>query len=70
MSRISASTFMATAKASRIYIPLEYVLTGLSIKSSSSEKAIISSILSSISFFVSPKMEALIYMFSLPLISG
>ena len=39
-------------------------------KSSSSENAIISSSLASISFLVSPNIEALVYIFSLPLISG
>ena len=46
-------------KASRIYIPEEYVLTGLSIKSPSSENSIISSIRLSISCRVKPKIAAL-----------
>ena len=50
---------MATEKANLIYIPDEYVLTGLSINSSNSENLIILSNLLSISFFVSPKIEAL-----------
>ena len=53
-------TFIATEKAKRIYIPDEYVLTGLSINSSSSEKAMISFSLASISFLVNPKMEAFV----------
>ena len=38
-SRISGSTLMATAKASRTTMPLEYVLTGWLIKSPISAKA-------------------------------
>ena len=55
----SASTLIATEKASLIYIPEEYVLTGLSINSSNSLNSIISSILLSISSFDNPKIEAL-----------
>ena len=40
-------------------IPDEYVLTGLSMNSPNSENSIISSIFSSISFFVNPNIEAL-----------
>ena len=40
ISRISASTLIATENASLMYIPDEYVLTGLSMNSSSSENAI------------------------------
>ena len=69
-NKISASTLIATEKASLIYIPDEYVLTGVSIKSPNSENSIILSTLSSISFFVKPKIEALKYIFSLPVKSG
>ena len=68
--RISALTLMATENASLIYIPDEYVLTGLSINCCNSENSIISSSLSSISFLVRPNIAALVYMFSLPLMSG
>ena len=53
-----------------LYKGEEYVLTGLSINSSNSEKLIISSILLSISFLLKPKIDALKYMFSLPVKSG
>ena len=53
-----------------MYIPDEYVLTGLSINCCNSENSIISSSLSSISFLVRPNIAALVYMFSLPLMSG
>ena len=70
ISNISASTLIATEKAKRIYIPDEYVLTGLSINEPNSENSIISSILFSISVLVNPKIEALKYIFSLPVKSG
>ena len=40
INKISASTFIATLNARRIYIPEEYVLTGVSINSWSSENSI------------------------------
>ena len=51
---------MATENASRIYIPDEYVRTGLSKNGAISENSIISSKRSSISFFVNPKMAAFV----------
>jgi len=53
-----------------MYIPDEYVLTGLSMNSSSSENAMISSSLLSISFLSRPNIDAFVYMFSRPDISG
>ena len=60
----------ATENASLMYIPEEYVLTGLSMKELSSENSIIWSNLLSISFLVSPNIDALKYIFSLPEKSG
>ena len=66
INKISASTLIATENANRIYIPEEYVRMGLSINSPSSENSIILSNRWSISLRVSPKIEALKYMFSRP----
>ncbi len=56
MLMISLSRWAATLNASLTYIPLEYRLTGVSMKSPTSEKAMISSILASISAWVMPKI--------------
>ena len=67
---MSAFTLIATANARRIYIPEEYVRTGLVIYSPNSAKSTISFKRASISFFDSPNIDALMYMFSIPVISG
>ena len=70
MSSTSGSTWMATAKPRRMYIPDEYVFTGASMNSSSSAKATISSKRRSTSLRVRPSMIPLIETFSRPEISG
>ncbi len=70
INKTSASTLIATENAKRIYIPEEYVRTGLSINCSSSLNVIISSRRSSISFLDNPKIDAFVYILSLPDISG
>ena len=60
MSSTSGSTWMATAKPRRMYIPDEYVFTGASMNSSSSAKATISSKRRSTSLRVRPSMIPLI----------
>ena len=59
MIMISLSRCAATLKASLTYIPLEYRLTGVSIKSPTSENSMISAILASISARVIPRMAPL-----------
>ena len=59
MIMISLSRFTATEKPSLVYIPLEYRLRGVSMKSSSSLKAMIRSILSSTSFLERPRITPL-----------
>ncbi len=70
MSSTSGSTWMATAKPRRMYIPEEYVFTGASMNSSSSAKATISSKRRSTSLRVRPSMIPLMTTFSRPQISG
>ena len=70
MRRISGSTCVATANASRAYIPLEYVRTGSSMKSASSENSMISSSRVRISRRDIPRMIPLTKMFSRPEKSG
>ena len=70
MSSTSGSTWTATAKPRRMYMPEEYVLTGESMKSSISANSTISSKRLTISRFVSPSITPLMKMFSRPEISG
>ncbi len=70
ISSTSGLTLMATEKPRRMYMPEEYVLTGASMKFSSSAKRTISSNFRLISFLDRPSMMPLIKTFSRPLISG
>src|SRR5262249_57053488 len=70
MRRTSGSTWMATAKPSRMYMPEEYVFTGASMKRSSSAKATISSKRSSTCRRLSPSMMPLMATFSRRELSG
>ena len=70
MSRTSGSTWMATAKPSRAYMPEEYVFTGASMKRSSSAKATMSWKRSWTSRRLRPSMIPLMATFSRPEISG
>ena len=68
--RISGSTWIAVAKASRTYMPLEYSLTGRAINSPISAKASMEGMARSISARLSPMISPFRKTFSRPLNSG
>ena len=68
--RMSGSTKAFTANARRTIMPEEYVFTGWSMNSPMSANATMSSYFASVSAFVSPRIAAFMYTFSLPVNSG
>ena len=70
MIRISGAMTVATENASRRYMPEEYVRTGCSMNSSSSEKSTMSQSFSSAAFPVIPMYARALKMFCRPLNSG